>query len=217
MNDRHAFRAQWHDYNGGIYFVTICSHEKRHIFGKIVSNVGTRFIASASDEIASAPVENSSEPIFIPSELGEIVCQHINNIPRHYTNVEIWNHVVMPNHIHMVLAVGTRFIASGSANASANFGCLKAPKHGDTCEDNHHNSRLATIIGTFKAGVTRTARMTARTRLIASLPIDKIWQSRFHEHIIRNQRAFDNIMYYIDNNIVNWNKDCFYEECHKIN
>lgn len=35
MTDRHRFRAQWHDYNDGIYFVTICSHEKRHVFGHI--------------------------------------------------------------------------------------------------------------------------------------------------------------------------------------
>ncbi|MDE6668822.1 MAG: hypothetical protein K2K26_03950, partial [Muribaculaceae bacterium] len=69
------------------------------------------------------------------------------------------------------------------------YGCLKPPRHGDTVNDYHHNSKLATIIGAFKAGVTRTAR----TRLIASLPC---WQPRYHEYIIRNQHAFDNIMYY---------------------
>lgn len=35
MSDRHTVRADWHDYNGGIYFVTICSHDKKHIFGTI--------------------------------------------------------------------------------------------------------------------------------------------------------------------------------------
>ena len=35
MSDRHTFRAEWHDYNSGIYFVTICSKDKRHIFVSI--------------------------------------------------------------------------------------------------------------------------------------------------------------------------------------
>ena len=28
-------RAQWHDYNGGEYFVTICTHGREHYFGEI--------------------------------------------------------------------------------------------------------------------------------------------------------------------------------------
>ncbi len=48
MGDRHQFRAKWHDYNCGVYFVTICSFEKKHSFGRISDNM------------------------FYPSELGEI-------------------------------------------------------------------------------------------------------------------------------------------------
>ena len=181
MAERHQFRAKWHDYNAGIYFVTICSHEKRCTFGKIV---GTRFFASA---------------------IGDVIEENIKRIPQFYQDVEIWNHVVMPNHIHIVISVGTRFIASASDKAASvhqKHGCLKPPQHGEPVDDNHHNSRLATIIGAFKAGVTRTIR----TRRIASQPI---WQSRFHEHIIRNQQSYDNIMHYIDTNLENWAKDCF--------
>ena len=28
-------RAIWHDYNGGIYFVTICTKNREHYFGEI--------------------------------------------------------------------------------------------------------------------------------------------------------------------------------------
>lgn len=194
MGDRHQFRADWHDYNGGIYFVTICSHDKRHIFGKI------------------------SGGVFYPTELGELVKQHIQLIPQHHPDTTLLNYVVMPNHVHMVLSVGTRLIASLPTRTSSeptqkpsvtstvtnNPGCLRPPMHGEATADFHHNSRLAIIVGALKAGITRTAR----TRLIASLPC---WQSRYHEHIIRNQRAFENIMSYIDNNVANWNRDCFYK------
>lgn len=145
----------------------------------------------------------------------------------------------MPNHLHIIIAitrpaignpgipgsaipgsaipgsVRTRYIASSSAESiiasagaesiiakSNTLGCLKPPKHGEICNDFHHNSRLAVIVGSFKAAVTRLAR----TRCIASLPV---WQPRFHEHIIRNQHALDNIMTYIDENVSRWDKDCF--------
>ncbi len=205
MGDRHQFRLEDHDYNGGIYFVTICSNEKKHTFGRISNN------------------------IFQPSELGEIIIEHLDRLPSYYEDVELWNSVVMPNHIHLVVSidktsttVGTRLIASdnnasinnasiasdnnasiaSSGKIKLNIGCLKPPKHGEESGDYHHNSRLASIIGAFKAGISRMAR----TRLIASLPI---WQSRYHEHVIRNQFSFDNIMDYINHNVETWEADCF--------
>ena len=196
MSDRHAFRAEWHDYNSGIYFVTICSKDKQHIFSKI------------------------KDSIMILSDIGKIVERCILDISNHHTNVELWNHVIMPNHIHMVInvgtqpaPVGTRYIASEQPmqTAGQNMGCLRAPRHGEPCEDFHHNCSLAVVVGTFKAAVTRLLR----TRCIASLQqrqqqIQTVWQPRYHEHIIRNQRAFENIMNYVDTNIENWSHDCFY-------
>ena len=38
------------------------------------------------------------------------------------------------------------------------------------------------------------------------------WQSRFHDHIIRDDESFDRIRQYIANNIFNWKEDKFYEE-----
>ncbi len=38
------------------------------------------------------------------------------------------------------------------------------------------------------------------------------WQSRFHDHIIRNDESFDKIQNYILNNPSNWRTDKFYIE-----
>ncbi len=187
MTDRHRFRAQWHDYNDGIYFVTICSHEKRHAFGHI----------------------RNGKMLF--SKLGEIVSQSLESIPLHHPHAEVYNYVVMPNHVHLVISVQTRYIAFPQTDdtiksLNSNFGCLKPPKHSEACEDFHHNCSLATIIGSFKAAVTRQAnRQCGRD---VSRPY---WQQRYHEHIIRDQRAFDNIMNYVDNNVRSWASDCFNE------
>lgn len=184
MDDRHAFRAKWHDYDGGIYFITICSYRKCRIFGDI------------------------EEQMFHSSRLGELVNEHIQRIPEFNGDAEVLNYVVMPNHIHMVLLVKEEKRGNTAADAINRvptvhkMGCLKPPKHDVPVDDFHHNSRLAVIIGLFKAGVTRMAR----SRLALSVPC---WQSRYHEHIIRDRRSYENIMNYIDNNVINWNLDCF--------
>jgi putative transposase len=41
--------------------------------------------------------------------------------------------------------------------------------------------------------------------------IDFAWQSRFHDHIIRNDESFQKISNYITNNPANWCKDQFYK------
>lgn len=197
MTDRHAFRAKWHDYHDGIYFVTICSAGKEHLFGHI-HNIEMWL-----------------------SELGQIIKQSILDLPNHH-NVQVWNYVVMPNHIHIVISVGKRPAASAQtsttpATASVsppNTGCLKPSNHGDVCIDFHHNSELAVIVGSLKSAVTRKYRqlmrarqdLLMRTRQAASL---QIWQQRYHEHIIRNQQAFDNIMEYVSQNVEKWGNDIF--------
>lgn len=30
-------RAAWHDYNGGLYFVTVCTKNRKHFFGEITN------------------------------------------------------------------------------------------------------------------------------------------------------------------------------------
>lgn len=181
MSDRHQFRADWNNYNGGIYFVTICSHEKRHIFGKIFDEA------------------------MILSKVGITARKCLTDIPKHHSaEVEIWNYVIMPNHIHILLYVGAQYIAPAGANV--NTGCLKPPRHGEGCENDHFNSMLAIVIRTFKAAVTRSLR----AQYIAPL---QVWQRSFHDHIIRDRQAYENITNYIETNVENWANDCFYSNC----
>ena len=196
MADRHQFRAPWHDYNEGIYFVTICCAEKRHYFGEI------------------------SQGKMNFTQAGIITESQIANLPKHFPDIEIWNHVVMPNHIHIIISirnvqnVGTLFKASATTSlepsattslepsATTNLGCLRQRRHDAPDEqDFHHNTRLSVIIRCLKGGVKRD---TGR------LGISFAWQSRYYEHIIRNRRAYENIMNYIDKNVENWHYDRFH-------
>lgn len=142
------------------------------------------------------------------NKLGQLTDHCIKAIPQHHKSVELWNFVVMPNHVHLVIFIDS--LSKIGVDTHSNRGCLKNANHSDNCPDFHHNSRLSSIIGSFKATVTRLAR----TRNIASLPC---WQPRFYEHIIQTPKALDLIMNYIDNNVYNWPKDCYYNQDYSNN
>ena len=63
---------------------------------------------------------------------------------------------------------------------------------------------LTNIIGQFKAFVSKEIHKTEPDRTV--------WQTSFHDHIIRNQKAYEKIWLYIDSNPQNWEKDCFFEK-----
>ena len=152
MSDRHRFRAEWHNYQEGVFFVTICAHAKKCLFGHIQDG-NIHF-----------------------SKIGKIINECISEIPNHHQDTKVWNYVIMPNHIHIVLHITPKSPTEDYQNLKSehtNLGCLKVANHSEICEDFHHNSRLSVIIGSFKASVTRCVRMNlknieGRTRSIES-------------------------------------------------
>jgi len=81
-----------YDYSqNGAYFITVCTKDKQHIFGKIV---GAR-IARPNECTVKIKL----------SETGKIVNDGINNIEAIYKTICVDKYVIMPNHIHMILVV----------------------------------------------------------------------------------------------------------------
>ncbi len=64
----------------------------------------------------------------------------------------------------------------------------------------NQSKNLAAIIGGFKSAVTRKAKL---------IDANFAWQRRYHDHLIRDQKSFDNISNYIKANIKNWKVDRF--------
>lgn len=63
--------------------------------------------------------------------------------------------------------------------------------------DSRENARIPQFVGTFK-------RMTGR-KLGRN-----IWQTSYHDHIIRGDADYLKIWNYIDTNPARWERDCFY-------
>mgnify|MGYP006287024039 CR=1 FL=1 len=78
--------------------------------------------------------------------------------------------------------------------------------HGDITETTNgkqnnfspQRKNLASVIRGFKSSVTTYARKHN---------IEFAWQARFYEHIIRDDKSFNNIRQYIRNNPLNWRDD----------
>lgn len=66
------------------------------------------------------------------------------------------------------------------------------------------NAGVSQIMGQYKSSVTRKIRETA--------PQQKVWQTSFHDHVIRNHKDYERIWLYIASNPQNWCKDCFFED-----
>ena len=62
---------------------------------------------------------------------------------------------------------------------------------------------VSSIIGSYKSAVTKHAHRLGHTFA---------WQTRFYDHIIRDEKSFYHIKNYIKNNPINWHGDEFYEE-----
>ena len=39
------------------------------------------------------------------SAIGKVVKQSVESIPVYYPNIEVWDYVIMPNHVHMILLI----------------------------------------------------------------------------------------------------------------
>ena len=63
---------------------------------------------------------------------------------------------------------------------------------------------LPTVIGLYKSQVSREIHKTK--------PNIRVWQRSFHDHIIRDQKGYERIWNYIDENPLKWEEDCFYRK-----
>ena len=166
LHERKYARVDWHNYNVGTFFVTFSTLGKVHYFGQIVDDAMNY------------------------TEVGQKMVEVILNIPLHYDDVEILRWVVMPNHVHLIVKIG-------SGNSSE--GVIQ-PAQRKPIKQGSSRNRLSSLIGNLKSEVSRYAK---KTGMIFS------WNPRFHEHIIfdcvREKAIFD----YVDNNIERWSEDCF--------
>ncbi len=130
------------------------------------------------------------------SEIGKCASDCWSAIPEHFPFVELGEFVIMPNHVHGVIIINKEI----EPNLNNEF---EKPIVTEFYRNKFgpQSKNVASIIRGFKVGVTISSRI---------INSDFYWQPRFHDHIIRDSRAFINIRNYIIQNPKKWKDDRFY-------
>ena len=116
---------------------------------------------------------------------GEMIGNWWLELAKKYAGVAPMDFVVMPNHFHGIIVIDNPTPAAA------------------------HLVSLSAIIQWFK---TMTTNAYLRGVREAGWPTveGKLWQRSYHDHIIRDEIAFENIRRYIQENPAKWGQDVFY-------
>lgn len=125
--------------------------------------------------------------------IGQIVEQVILSLPSRYPALGIKKYVIMPNHVHLLLQIGPpedRAHRDAPLRAAAEEGKQK------------RRALLAQVVGYLKMNVSKQVHQT-QPQLV-------LWQSRYYDHIVRDEGDFLRIWQYIDTNPAKWAQDEYY-------
>ncbi len=182
-------RLQNWDYRwAGAYFITICTQNREHYFGEIENG-----------EMQLSPI----------GAIADVLWHEIKN---HTQNIELGAFVVMPNHIHGILILNGNVGNVGNIGNNDNVETLHATSLRSTQQSttdefmasiSPKSDSVSTIIRSYKSAVTKHTHR---------LGFDFAWQTRFHDHIIRDNISFENIQTYINKNPIKWVDDKFYKQ-----
>lgn len=78
-------RATWHDYNGGAYFITVCTKSRECSFGEIVTQL--------------------DEPTMQFTSIGQCLVETLYATSLHNKYAQIPLFAVMPNHWHAIVLI----------------------------------------------------------------------------------------------------------------
>jgi putative transposase len=159
-------RLQNHDYTApGAYFVTICTEHRICLLGDVVDGA------------------------LAPHTSGLMVESWWHTIPVRHPSTEVMDVVVMPNHIHGLICLGTD-------------------------PDHEAGLPLSKVVGWFKSITTTDSRRGVALDGWPRFP-GKLWQEGFYDHIVRTDAALRRIQRYIAANPANWANDDYHPSQHR--
>jgi len=187
MHHRRSIRLPGYDYaSPGSYFVTVCTHQRKLLFGEVIAGQMHR------------------------NALGDIVHAEWYATERVRPEVRLDAFVVMPNHLHGILEiidVGAKRGLAHRAHARADNAEMRAthrvaPTAG--ARSRPHGpapGSIGAILGQIKSLTKKAINKTRGT------PGRPVWQPNYHEHVIRNEKELQRVREYICNNPLRWPSD----------
>ena len=188
-------RWQLWDYSKpGSYFITICILDRRCILGNVLNHK------------------------MVLSECGQIVKNEFLKIPEYHKRIILDEWVVMPNHVHCIISLGDYGYNNGiSVIGDDDHPVEKIHEFSlsgatiPTADDlkqyriRRRKMVIPKIVGKFQMQTSKYINIIRNTQG------QKNWQPNYHDHVIRNNLAYQRIKQYIINNPAKWNDDKFYK------
>ncbi len=237
LPNRRSIRMRGYDYaNEGAYFLTICTHERQHLFGRITDGV------------------------MAPNALGAIAQRCWDAIPQHMPHVDVGEFVVMPNHVHGIVIIRERHPGRDPVGADHDRPGIPTDHDRPDIATDHDRPNTPPPSGTPNAGNDAPDDPTANTpraqmradpdrplrppadpgaRPPTPMPIvpvgslgrivrafksavtrmayrdgllphgTPVWQRNYWDRVIRDDGAYERIAKYIRDNPANWKGDRF--------
>ena len=141
------------------------------------------------------------------NEIGKLANQYWVEIPEHFPFVRLDEFVVMPNHVHGIIQIISNPAPVGTGPRA--------------CPDNDghpikgHPQGVAPTMTLFD--IVHRYKSFTTNQYIEGVkqnnwhPFDKkLWQRNYYEHVIRNEKSYDQICEYIASNPLHWQDDKYY-------
>jgi len=182
---RKKLRLQNYDYSqNGMYFVTICTHNKKCFFGRVEDNKMKLNLAGKIIDKWWIELENKFD-----------IISH--------------EYVIMPNHIHGIIEINNNACDNVVADLCVSQNAKKE-EHVQQGQTHRSVPTISTMIQWFK---TMTTNEYIKNVKMGKLPPfdKKIWQRSYYDHIIRKEESLQKIQEYIIINPSEWQKDELYK------
>ena len=193
IHHRQSNRLPGYNYTQhGMYFVTVCTHGRECLFGKIIDSQ------------------------MIMNDLGHVVAEEWVKTAEIRSNVELDIWVVMPNHFHAIVVIDddnpprrgdlrSPFFQQTHGESikpfrSANQGDRQVAPTGPRAKS------IGAIMSGFKSAVTK------RINIVRQTPGLPLWQRNYWDHVIRDEADLKRIREYVATNPLRWESDTFREE-----
>ncbi len=177
---RRSIRLKGWDYrSSGLYFVTVCTQNRACQFGKI----------------------NNNEMEL--NEAGHVVDRCWQGIPKHFPHAELDEFVVMPNHVHGIIAIFGSIEAYNHTPNEIELATQIGAKYFSHLPDGpsiHSPSKtIGSMVRGFKIGVSEWFHKNTDNSIV--------WQRNYYDHIIRNEAELNQTRQYILDNPSTWLED----------
>ena len=227
IHKRKSIRLKGYNYSqAGLYFITICVQNRECLFGHVYNK--QMILNGAGRMVAKWYFE-------IEKKYPDIKCHEMIVMPNHFhcviENTETLRHVSETTLDTKTLRTGEHADGSGEHGDGSGEHLDGSGKHLDGPGEHadgsgehadgsgehadgsgeHIGSPLHAVVRWFKTMTTN--EYIRGVKNLGWKPFNgKLWQRNYYEHIIRNEKSYQNISNYIIKNPTKWHYDKFYKK-----